>query len=314
MAYYGLRYPMIASYNRNTGAYSNGFVCGKAVSVEVNPEYSEGSLYGDNEQVEYEKVFKNASVTLGTTTLPIEAASVVFGHTVNDNSTIIKKTTDESHYVGLGIVVDEVINGTKQYCAMIVTCVQFAESGESFTTKGDSITFATPSISGLAIGDKTSQWVIKKIFESSDEALAYIKQFLNIPTNVLVSPEVSAVPQNSTLFHTSVSDIQGDDIAISNNAITGTLKYLDAGDIADYWGAGNFIALQFTDIDPNATSVKVGLDPSQSSGLVEIIDDPDRNGVFKITDKDAQVFKVVSSDGTNETVDTYSLAGLTLES
>ena len=48
--------------------------------------------------------------------------------------------------------------------------------------------------------------------------------------------------------------------------------------------------MKFTNLDSNATSVKVGLDPSQSSGLVEIIDDPDKNGVFKITDKDTQVF------------------------
>ena len=56
----------------------------------------------------------------------------------------------------------------------------------------------------------------------------------------------------------------------------------------DTYGAGNFIALKFTDIDETATSVKVGLDPSVSTGLVEIIDDPDKNGAFKITDKDTQ--------------------------
>ena len=55
MAYFGLRYPIIAKYDRSTGIYSNGFVCGKAVSLEITPNYSEGSLYGDDEQAEYEK-------------------------------------------------------------------------------------------------------------------------------------------------------------------------------------------------------------------------------------------------------------------
>lgn len=127
----------------------------------------------------------------------------------------------------------------------------------------------------------------------------------------LTNPTTSAVPGTSSLFNTDVSDIQ-DNVVVGESAITGTLKYLDSGDIADYWGAGNFIALQFDDIDANATSVKVGLDPSQGSGLVEIIDDPDKNGVFKVTDKDVQKFKIVTSDGTHTKTKTYDLSGLTV--
>ena len=103
------------------------------------------------------------------------------------------------------------------------------------------------------------------------------------------------------------------DIVISDDAITGTLKYLDTGALPDYWGAGNFLALKFSDIPSTATSVKVGLDPSHGDGLVEIIDDPDKNGAFKITDKDTQVFKVVVTDGTNTITKSYDLSGLVLE-
>ena len=100
---------------------------------------------------------------------------------------------------------------------------------------------------------------------------------------------------------------------MSGNKITGTLKYLDSGDIADYWGAGNFMALKFSGIDEAATSVKVGMDPSQSSGLVELLGDPDMNGVFKVTDKDTQVFKVVTTDGTRTKTQTFDLSDLTVE-
>ena len=64
----------------------------------------------------------------------------------------------------------------------------------------------------------------------------------------------------------------------------------------------------------NYTSVKVGVEPSYGTGLVEVINDPDKNGVFKIADKDAQLFKVVCRNATTETVKTYSLNGLVLES
>lgn len=181
MAYFGLRYPLIAKYNRATGVYSDGFICGKAVSLEIAPNYSEGSLYGDDEQAEYEKAFTNANITLGTTTLPIAAAETVFGHTVDSGTNAItKKTTDEANYVGVGVVVDEVVDGIKKYVASILTCVQFSEGSESFATKGDSITFANPSITGLAIGDKTSAWLIRKPFDDATSALNYIKTTFNM--------------------------------------------------------------------------------------------------------------------------------------
>jgi hypothetical protein len=86
MAFYGLRKPYVASYNKQTGAYSNGFVFGKAISVDVTPNYVEGSLYADDEQAEYEKAFQNASVTLGTSTFPLQAAETVYGHTIDQST------------------------------------------------------------------------------------------------------------------------------------------------------------------------------------------------------------------------------------
>ena len=124
---------------------------------------------------------------------------------------------------------------------------------------------------------------------------------------------VSAESQSSVIYGTDVSDIQDDDVTVSaTGEITGTLKYLSDGSIAGWWGAGNFLALKFADVDPRLTSVKVGLDPSQGSGLVELLGDPQMNGVFKITDKDTQKFVVEKSDGHKTTRQVYDLSGLTL--
>ena len=91
------------------------------------------------------------------------------------------------------------------------------------------------------------------------------------------------------------------------------MKYLDEGPIADYWGAGYFFAFQLTSIDAHATSVKVGMTPSVSSGLVEIINDPDKNGVAKVTDKYHQQFTVITSDGTNTVTTYYSFKDIDFE-
>lgn len=108
-----------------------------------------------------------------------------------------------------------------------------------------------------------------------------------------------------------MSDLQTG-LSVADGAITGTLHKVTTGALADYWGEGYFMALKFANPDSGATSLKVGMDPSEGSGLVEL--DADMNGVFKVTDKDAQVFKTVSSAGTrtSEKVLTYDLSGLTL--
>lgn len=103
---------------------------------------------------------------------------------------------------------------------------------------------------------------------------------------------------------------------MANGAITGTLKYVEDGvaDSGPLAGAGNFLAIKFTAEDwGDYTSVKVGLDPSIETGLVELINDPDKDGVFKITDKDSQNFQVVVSDGTTTSTFSYDLSGLVCE-
>ena len=103
-------------------------------------------------------------------------------------------------------------------------------------------------------------------------------------------------------------------VSVSGNKITGTLKYLSGSNaITDVWGEGNFLVLPFSDIDENATSVKVGLEPSAGSGLVELLGDPDMNGVFKITSKELQKFKVISSNGATSTVQEFDLSELTIQ-
>ena len=94
--------------------------------------------------------------------------------------------------------------------------------------------------------------------------------------------------QGNSVFGVSVSDIQGSDLAVSNGKVTGTSKYISSGVLAQDWGAGNFVCLKWTDPDTNATSLKVGLEPSAGTGLVECYTDTDRNGVFKITNKNIQ--------------------------
>lgn len=107
-----------------------------------------------------------------------------------------------------------------------------------------------------------------------------------------------------------VRDIQHG-IKVQGNDITGTIDFIPGGlaESGPLAGDGFFIALAISDIDASATSCKVGLDPSLETGLVEIIDDPDKWGVFKVLNR-SQNFVVLSSDGTHTLEQTYDLSKL----
>jgi hypothetical protein len=143
--------------------------------------------------------------------------------------------------------------------------------------------------------------------QTDAEMIDKIEDIVNGVPQVIVLPESAS----ATLFGKKVDQYQTD-VNVIDNVIVGSLSYLDAGEVVDAWGAGNFIALKFVIIDPDITfsNIKVGLNPSQSSGLVTL--DADLNGVFKISNKNEQIFRVeVTKDGVTKTSD-YVLSGLTV--
>lgn len=127
---------------------------------------------------------------------------------------------------------------------------------------------------------------------------------------------VNAEADQSVVLGKTVSDLQSD-VSISNDAATGTLNYIT--DYTEFSSdpelqSGNFIALHWSDPDESVTSLKVGIVPS-SIGMEpqECLNDPDRNGVFRVTDPSTQVIKIIQSDGTNTLTQEISLSGVTCE-
>lgn len=99
-----------------------------------------------------------------------------------------------------------------------------------------------------------------------------------------------------------------ENISISGTTITGTLKRLSTGDIADYWGEGYFIALKFVDNDGVAPeNIKISNVPL----------DADMNGIWQLgkiqgdgTTKKAEKLTIVTTDGENTLTQDYDISGL----
>ena len=126
---------------------------------------------------------------------------------------------------------------------------------------------------------------------------------------------VQAEKGTTTLFGTRVSAMQSN-VVVADNAITGTLKFIQGGlaTSGPLAGDGNFLALKFVD-NNEADSIKVGLVPSASGmDLVEL--DSDMNGVFKVSGEVEgvqQVFKVVTTKDEVVKTQTFDLTGLIFE-
>lgn len=181
MANFGLSKPWIAALNAENDTYSDGFKCGSAMSTAVTPNFNEASLYADNQQKEYVKEFKNATVAVGVDRIPIKAAPILFGHTVGEDEEETSKSEDSSNYVGYGFITAEQVDGAKKYRACVLLKVKFSEGEESFTTKGDNIVFSAPTLSGIAIANNSGEWRKKSpYYATEDEADEWIQKILGV--------------------------------------------------------------------------------------------------------------------------------------
>ena len=89
------------------------------------------------------------------------------------------------------------------------------------------------------------------------------------------------------------------------------MKYLSSGEIADYWGAGNFFAVDISATSWAAyTEVKIGLEPSMGSGPATVSSNDD--AVFKIADPQKQKLVITATNGTYTDRQEISLAGIKL--
>ncbi len=168
MANFGLSFPTIAKFNVETGKYSDVLKCGSAINTSVTPNYNEASLFADNRQKESVKEFKNANVELGVDTVPTRAVELLLGHKIEEDGTEISHTDDSGSYVGYGFITEEIFNGIKRYRACLLTKVKFNESAENYKTKGDSIEFGTPVLSGISTSNDEGVWRIKSPYFDSE--------------------------------------------------------------------------------------------------------------------------------------------------
>lgn len=124
---------------------------------------------------------------------------------------------------------------------------------------------------------------------------------------------VTVLEQSDSVYGVAVSELQSADTMLSGNTFYGTLKYIASGEPATTWGPGYFLAVDFGGADFDKETVRVGVVPTAGSGFVTVTTG-DTKSIFKVTNKDAQVLKVITTSDGNTVSEIFNLAGLKFES
>lgn len=181
MAYIGFARPVIAVYREKDGkaSYSGGIRFGKAIKIEIDPQYEDVSDYGDINDTDEEQEIAYADISLNTDEIPETAETMMFGHEAVSGE-VISDEKDRSRYVGVGARVRSVRRGQIKYIGIWLHKAIFTEGSQSHDTKGDSISYQTPTTKGKAIPDIEGKWRTKKTFDTAKEADSWIDEIAGI--------------------------------------------------------------------------------------------------------------------------------------
>lgn len=140
-----LYYAPITENETGDETYGTPVQLAKAISAEVSVDVNEAILYADDGQAESVKEFKSGTITLGVDDLGKEAAAALCGATVDQNGVLVSTNEDTPRYVAIGFRARKA-NGKYRYFWLYR--VLFGIPATNLETKGDSISFQTPSIEG----------------------------------------------------------------------------------------------------------------------------------------------------------------------
>jgi phi13 family phage major tail protein len=143
-----LYYAKITENENGEETYDTPVPLAKAISAELSVELAEATLYADDGAAEVVKEFQSGTLTLGVADIGLDAAEVLTGATLDDNKVLISTSEDGGAPVAIGFRAKKA-NGKYRYFWLYR--VKFGIPATNLQTKGDSITFSTPTIEGTVM-------------------------------------------------------------------------------------------------------------------------------------------------------------------
>ena len=143
-----LYYAKITEGANGEETYATPIQLAKAISADLSVELAEATLYADDGTAEVAKEFKSGTLSLGIDDIGATAASDLTGAVIDKNNVIVSAAEDGGSPVAIGFRAKKA-NGKYRYFWLYR--VVFGIPATNLATKGDSITFSTPTIEGTVL-------------------------------------------------------------------------------------------------------------------------------------------------------------------
>jgi len=143
-----LYYAKITEDKDGNETYATPVQLAKAMTADLSVELAEATLYADDGASEIVKEFKSGTLSLGVDDLGGSVASDLTGAVIDSNGVVISTAEDGGDPVAVGFRAKK-SNGKYRYFWLYR--VKFGIPATALATKGDSITFSTPTIEGTIL-------------------------------------------------------------------------------------------------------------------------------------------------------------------
>lgn len=143
-----LFYAKITEDDAGDETYGTPMQLAKAMNADLSVELAEATLYADDGASEIVKEFKNGTLSLGVDDIGASVASDLTGATIDANGVVVSASEDGGEPVAVGFRAKK-SNGKYKYYWLYR--VKFGIPATNLATKGDSITFSTPTIEGTIL-------------------------------------------------------------------------------------------------------------------------------------------------------------------
>ena len=143
-----LYYAKITEDENGDETYATPKLLAKAISADLSVELNEATLYADDGVAELVKEFKGGTLSLGIDDIGADVAADLTGATVDSNKVLVSGGEDTGSSVAVGFRAKRADGKYKYYW---LYRVKFGIPATNLATKGDSITFSTPTIEGTIL-------------------------------------------------------------------------------------------------------------------------------------------------------------------
>lgn len=166
MARIGMRYPKYSvvtvtedASGNETESYGAVKVMGKAISASATVNFAEADLWADDGKAESVREFSDGTLTVYVDDIENAALADLTGATLDATSGGLDYgTEDNAPYVRWGYIRRRMRHGAITYGGIVYKRVKFSAPNEEDATKGESIAFGTPTMTGDILRAADGKW------------------------------------------------------------------------------------------------------------------------------------------------------------